>query len=580
MENNTTITNSRRFQTKQNNTQNLFGIISDKKLFWIIAALAVIFYLSFLKFRALWDPGEGRYALIPAEMLKNRDWIIPTLNGTKYIKNPPFGYWLSSISMWLFGINEFAARLPTAIGAILTVIGTYFFTRRTFDRQTAIFSAAILFTSLGFFAYSQISELEMLFTCFLCWGLGFLVVDFERGKRRSIPIHIGYFMLSLAFLTKGISAFIFAGIVIPVYLTVSKQWHRWQRLYPFTGILLVFIITVPWFFVVAVKEPKLLKFFLKTHFSSSFSLKNLQQLWYYIPFLIMGFAPWIVVFFNALKKTWFIKENLKPHTKKIFIYLVVWFTAGFIIFSFSHSKRPPSILPILPPLAIITGYYFATIWCVRVLLKKTIAALIMVFSFLVAALLFMPEYTTHVTRNIAMPLFVPLSILSISIICAFILIKKSSAKNLFLLMFVFALLFDTTVYLQSFKLDGIFSRKRLASVINSEYKNGEKIFSYHCNFERNMQSLGFYTGERIYIVGSRGELQFGSSFDGYVNIYFPSDAEFYKEIKSQKRIYAVIKIAHFDYLSKTFGSTLYPANVIAGNFMLVSNSPWKKENAL
>lgn len=558
--------------------QNLFGKISDKKLFWIITALAAVFYLCFLGFRALWDPGEGRYALVASEMLKNNDWVIPTLNEIKYFEKPPLVYWLTSVSMWLFGKNEFSARLPTALAALLTVIGTYFFARRTFDRKTAIFSSAVLFTSFGFFTYSQVSEIEMLFACFMCWGLGFLIVDFERGKRRAIPIHTGYLMIALAFMTKGISAFVIAISIMVVYLAITKQWYRWQRLYPFTGIILILLVTAPWFMAVSIKQPEVLKSFFMTDFFGRIS-PDIKKLWYYIPVLIIAFAPWIVVLFNALKKTWLIKNSLKPHTKKVFIYLVVWFGIGFTIFSFSHDKRPPYILPVLVPIAIVTGFYFANIWNKHISLKKTLAALILVFSFLAAALFFLPGYTTHLASSTDLPLAAPLTILSVFIIMTVIFIKKSDARKVFLLMFSFAMVFDTTIYLQSLKLDSIFSRKKLAGVVMSEYKPGEKIFAYRCKFERNMQSFGFYTGQRIYIVGDRGELEFGSKLDRETDKYFPSEKEFYEYFRNPHRIYAVIRFKHYGFLQNK-GLNLYPANVMAGDFLVVSNKPWQERNTI
>jgi len=559
--------------------QNLFGKISDKKLFWVITGLCAFLYIIFLGMRALWDPGESRYGLIAAEMLGNKDFIVPTLNKIKYFEKPPLVYWLNAASMFVFGINEFAARLPTAIGAILTVIGTYFFTRRVFSRETAILSSAILFASLGFFAYSQISELEMLFSCFLCWGLGFLIADFERGKRRAIPIHIGYLMLAFACLIKGPLAFALASVIIITYLTITKQWNRWKRLYPFTGIPLALIVTAPWFIAAGIREPEFFKFFFIKEFVMRFFSETHSRtgdVWYYIPILIIAFAPWIVVFFNALKKIWFMRTGLKPHIRKIFIYLIVWFSICFVVFSLSGSKRPPYILPMLPPLAIVTGFYFASIWNEKVKLKKTLTALILVQFFLAIALFAAPKYVSHITPDIHLPLTLPLVVLLIAIISALTLFNKSNAKNLFLLMFTFGVAFNITFYLQSSKLDNVFSRKAMARQIKNAVSSEDfKIYSYHAKYERNMQSMGFYTGKRVYIVGGKGELEFGSTITPDADKYFPSEQQFYNEFKSDTRIFVVLKKERLNILKASTQATLYPAKEsYAGKLMLVSNKPW------
>ena len=69
--------------------------------------------------RALWSPDEGRYAEIPREMVVSGDYITPRLNGVKYFEKPPLFYWLQSISIRLFGVNEWSLRLWTAVLAWL-----------------------------------------------------------------------------------------------------------------------------------------------------------------------------------------------------------------------------------------------------------------------------------------------------------------------------------------------------------------------------------------------------------------------------------------------------------------------------
>ena len=75
--------------------------------------LVLWFFLGLLPLlvRPLWEPDEGRYAEIPREMLATGDWLTPRLNGVLYFEKPPLQYWLSAISMKLFGLNGAAARL-------------------------------------------------------------------------------------------------------------------------------------------------------------------------------------------------------------------------------------------------------------------------------------------------------------------------------------------------------------------------------------------------------------------------------------------------------------------------------------
>ena len=133
--------------------------------------LGIPFFL-FLGRLPLIDPDEGRYAEIPREMLERGDLITPTLNYVKYFEKPPLLYWLNAASIKLFGQTEFAARFPSALCGLLTILITYTIARRLYDRRTAQISALILGTSAGFVLQSRIILTDMLLTCLPDGGAG------------------------------------------------------------------------------------------------------------------------------------------------------------------------------------------------------------------------------------------------------------------------------------------------------------------------------------------------------------------------------------------------------------------------
>src|SRR5690349_22436885 len=73
---------------------------------------------------------EPRYAQIAREMLARHDWIVPTLNGNHWLEKPVLLYWKAIDSYMLFGVSDWAARVPAAANATALVLAIFFFMRR------------------------------------------------------------------------------------------------------------------------------------------------------------------------------------------------------------------------------------------------------------------------------------------------------------------------------------------------------------------------------------------------------------------------------------------------------------------
>src|SRR3954466_12347464 len=102
------------------------------------AAIEVVTVAGFCAFLFLYGLGafgltgadEPRYAQIAREMLARHDWIVPTLNGTPWLEKPALLYWKMMNSYAIFGVSDWAARVPAAFHAAVVVFGIFFFMRR------------------------------------------------------------------------------------------------------------------------------------------------------------------------------------------------------------------------------------------------------------------------------------------------------------------------------------------------------------------------------------------------------------------------------------------------------------------
>src|SRR6516164_7259502 len=80
--------------------------------------------------RPLALPDEGRYVGVAWEMLRSGNWLVPTLDTLPYFHKPPLFYWLTAASLAVFGVNEWAARLPSLLAATGSAFALYLFARR------------------------------------------------------------------------------------------------------------------------------------------------------------------------------------------------------------------------------------------------------------------------------------------------------------------------------------------------------------------------------------------------------------------------------------------------------------------
>ena len=279
----------------------------DILLLMVVCAVPFLLLLGNLP---LIDPDEGRYAEIPREMLERGDFITPTLNYVKYFEKPPLLYWLNAASLKLFGLNEFAARLPSAMSGLATVLVTYIIALRLFDRRTAIFAALFLATAAGFVLQSRIILTDMLLTFCLTSAMGAFIIAAVREEWRrggETTWHLFYLFSALAVLTKGLIGIVFPAGIIFFYMLITGEWRVLKRMRLVTGIILFLAVTAPWFAVVSLRNPEFAHFFfIHEHFERFTSTVHgrYQPFWFFVPVLAGTMLPWSFFIPGALGRAW------------------------------------------------------------------------------------------------------------------------------------------------------------------------------------------------------------------------------------------------------------------------------------
>jgi 4-amino-4-deoxy-L-arabinose transferase-like glycosyltransferase len=322
---------------------------------------AFLFFFGLAHF-GLVGADEPRYAQIAREMLARHDWITPTLDGKPWLEKPALYYWQAMLAYRMFGVSDWAARVPSAIDATLMVLAVYFFLRRFrpgFELDGALMTASLA----GVIGFARASSMDMPLTAAFTVALLAWFAWYESGSKRFLALF--YACLGLGMLAKGPVAPVLAAIVIAVFSLAIRNAAVIARTLWVPGITLFLAVVLPWYVAVQVRNPEFFRVFILEHNLARFRTNlyhHTEPLWYFVPVLLLGLIPWtmfVVAAAMEAAQTWW-QRRIVPGTESLNIFLVIWILIPVIFFSMSQSKLPGYILPALPAGALLVAEYVRT----------------------------------------------------------------------------------------------------------------------------------------------------------------------------------------------------------------------------
>jgi 4-amino-4-deoxy-L-arabinose transferase-like glycosyltransferase len=369
----------------------------------VLLFLAVVaFYFYGLGQIPLVGPDEPRYAQVAREMLLRHDLITPTLGGHTWFEKPALLYWLMIASFKLFGVTEWAARLPAALSGLLTIAAVFVVGRRVerderehSDRPPAnaggsdqygfaFWSALAAATTIGIVAFSRAASFDIILTMTTSWTLAFyLLHEFEPEEKRRWKFLAGFYaFIGLSLLAKGLVGIVIpAGVIGLYYLFQRKLPRRNTWLSVLWGAPLALVVAATWYGPVIARHgwPFIDEFFIQHHFARYVSDKyhHWRPAYYYLQVVPLLALPWTAFFVDGLLQTraWLRRASVRDHAQtgskdlplayadgsdrerlnRLMVFALAWFLFPLVFFSFSGSKLPGYIVPVLPAVALIVG---------------------------------------------------------------------------------------------------------------------------------------------------------------------------------------------------------------------------------
>lgn len=320
----------------------------------VLGAVLLLCFAYNLGAVPLFDLDEGAFSAATWEMLQRHDFITTYLNGELRFDKPILIYWLQAASVSLFGLTEWALRLPSAIAASCWVAAIYAFGRKQLDVETGLAAALVAALSIGVIIIGRAATADALLNLFITLCLLDIYRYFDRPDilvRRRTFVWIG-----LGLLTKGPIAILVPLVVSGLFVAVQRRWQDWFRaLFDPLGWVIMLAIAMPWYVLeyLAQGQAFIDGFFLKHNvgrFSSTMEGHG-GSLFYYLPVALLICLPFTGLLLRILPRI-----KLARH-EPLDLFLWLWFGFIIVFFSFSNTQLPHYLLYGVSPLFLLMAKY-------------------------------------------------------------------------------------------------------------------------------------------------------------------------------------------------------------------------------
>jgi 4-amino-4-deoxy-L-arabinose transferase-like glycosyltransferase len=523
----------------------------------LLAGFCAFLFLYGLGQFGLIGADEPRYAQVAREMLERHDWITPVLGGRPWLEKPPLYYWQAMLAYRIFGVSDWAARLPSALDATLLVLAVYFFLRR-FRCGSELDGALVAASCAGIVGYARAASTDMPLAAAFTIGMLAWWAWRESGKRSYLAIF--YVFMALGTLAKGPVAPFLAITVIVFYAVAAGELRLVLKTLWLPGIVLFCVVALPWYVAVQARNPEFFREFIVEHNLGRFS-KNLyhhtEPFWYYLPVTALALLPWtvfaITAFVQSIRKWRVSRKSIKDSRNSLEtqfgVFVCCWLAVPLAFFSISQSKLPGYVLPAIPAGALLLSDYLrkrlqnrdddrTPVWLV--ILHSLCAAAPIVPALLIAYLI-----TQHRLPG-GQPILIALAIAFV--LCggiALTLVRKSGLRMLrFVTLIPVVLTVGAVLKLGSVAIDQTLSARPLAQEIADIETHPLPLAVYHVSreleygltFYRNHLTFNYDWGsvpsvEHLLVAPENSQVEIAKLVAGrkvsYLGHYAPQRVDYY-----------------------------------------------------
>jgi len=361
-----------------------------KRVYVLLFAIIIAFYLYGLGKLPLLGPDEPRYAQVAREMFVTGDLVTPTLGHHTWFEKPALLYWMIAGSFKVFGVNEWAARFGPALCGLLTIAAVWFVGReidREEPRGFAFWSVVVSGSCLGLIVFSRAVSFDVVITMTTTWALAFFLLHELRNRRSFLAAF--YVFVGISLLAKGLVGIVIPFGVVGLYYVLRRSWpSRSVILSLFWGMPLAVAVSAIWYGPVIARHGWAFidEFFVQHHFARYVSNKyhHPQPIYFYPVIILMLALPWTPYLIAALAKVRSWKWRGGDSLNTVRVFSLAWLLLPIVFFSFSGSKLPGYVLPVIPAIALLVSDRLTRIFNPRwplIIAGATVVLVVIILNF-------------------------------------------------------------------------------------------------------------------------------------------------------------------------------------------------------
>jgi 4-amino-4-deoxy-L-arabinose transferase-like glycosyltransferase len=337
----------------------------------IVAVL--LFRLITLGLYPLTDPTEGRYAEIGRLMVQLQDWVTPRLSeAVPFWGKPPFTFWATAVSIYVFGENEFAARLPHFLMGLLVIWALWGLMIRAVNARAALLATALITAAVVFYVSAGAIMTDMGLTLgFVLAMRGFWLAMDETQPNRTREGYYFFLGLAIGLLSKGPLVLVVSLTPIGLWVLYSRNVLLMFKVLPWVkGSALLLLIVVPWYILAEIRTPGFLEYFIIGEHFQRYLIPGWEgdlyatgrerpygTIWL---FGLIGALPWTVILPLLAWRGRSDRPEVSHSERQGWMpYLFLWALVLLVFFTFSSNVLIAYVLPVLAPLAALGGTWLA-----------------------------------------------------------------------------------------------------------------------------------------------------------------------------------------------------------------------------